>query len=190
MQTSEHKQVAMGAQETIEDAFANFDGDCDELISTLEEAKSELESHIDDTLEDRISNLESAFPNGCPALETLTEYKDDFETFRDSIDSAVSEIESARDNVDTTLLATLDDEGGSSKRVIPREFKLELENIDDDITLKLLKDKAECAVTTFDSLTLAERAVLLDEFKEAQQARLQELRDEVQGAESTIECNI
>lgn len=58
----------------------------DTLEDFVEGVKTELQNIIDE-LEEKISNLESAFPNGCPSLETVQARKD-------SCDDVMSTLES------------------------------------------------------------------------------------------------
>ena len=44
-------------------------------------------------LDERVSNMESAFPNGCPTLEMLTERVETLESLQQELDSAANDIE-------------------------------------------------------------------------------------------------
>lgn len=78
-----------GAIYGLQEEFETVPG-FDDLDSQLEDLKGRLEE-IRDELADKQSNLEAAFPNGCPSLETITNR-------HDSVESAIGDL----DSVDTS----------------------------------------------------------------------------------------
>jgi prefoldin subunit 5 len=58
----------------------------------LAQQKGELEA-LQSSLEDRISNMEEAFPGGCPAIEALEEQRDAVGEAIDDLDSAMTSLE-------------------------------------------------------------------------------------------------
>lgn len=177
MTQSEHKAAAYEVQEAIEDAVqqAREDQDIDALKTTLEEQGEQLESYKDDTLADRISNLEGAFPSGCPALETLQEYDEQFGEFKENIDSAVSEIDSAWDvtkDVDFTFAIGEEEHAVSLSR--------------EDITVEIGEgfDFAELDFEVPES----EQARFFEEANARREELLQEMVDECCDAADQIDC--
>jgi chromosome segregation ATPase len=104
MTMSEHLQVAYSSQEAIDDAVSQYrnDYDAEALRDSLDSVASDLDAHVD-TLDERISNMQDAFPNGCPSLSTLEEYKENFESFKDEVENARDEVESLKDTADETV---------------------------------------------------------------------------------------
>lgn len=87
--SSETLSEAYSISETYEEAVRSA-GCIQDVIDALDEAVTGVES-LKDTVEDKINNLENAFPNGCPALETLQEYQQNLEQWYDELDQAKSE---------------------------------------------------------------------------------------------------
>lgn len=92
---SETLQIAYSVQESLDAIGYEYD----DVISTLEDAYSEIEGLVD-TLSDKVSNVEEAFPNGTPVLDQLQEYLENAESFRDSIEEGLNSPQSIRFNVD------------------------------------------------------------------------------------------
>lgn len=90
---SEFWQAVLSLQEENDSAPAP--DDIDSQVDSIKDRLSEIQSE----LEDKISNMEQSFPNGCPSLDTLNERKD-------AIESAISDIESA----DLSFDESMDDE--------------------------------------------------------------------------------
>lgn len=57
----------------------------DEIEEVIENIKSDLEN-LKDEVDGKISNMEQAFPNGCPVLETLQERSE-------ALDAAIADID-------------------------------------------------------------------------------------------------
>jgi chromosome segregation ATPase len=93
------------AQEGVEDAALSgeFTGtDVDNLRQAVDDAKSEVES-VKEEYEESHSNMESAFPNGCPVMEEIQEKVDACEGIIDSLDSALSELDGLDSDLDEAL---------------------------------------------------------------------------------------
>lgn len=87
--------AAYAVQEALEDALAE--------ANTREDVKAALDAAVesaDEVLNDydeSISNLEQAFPGGCPALEEKQEQRDQFDGWKEELDSASGEIDESLD---------------------------------------------------------------------------------------------
>lgn len=68
----------------------------DSVSGTLEEAHGMLDSLRDET-EDKVNNLEDAFPNGCPTLDQCRERVEWLEGAMSELENAKSEIEGMED---------------------------------------------------------------------------------------------
>jgi hypothetical protein len=82
---------AYEAMETLEDAIPEATTP-DDLVAALQEAIGGVQSSIEE-YDETVSNLEDAWPGGCPALEEATEKRDNLQTCVDDLETAVSEIE-------------------------------------------------------------------------------------------------
>jgi chromosome segregation ATPase len=89
--SSETLATVYGVQESLQAAIRSA-SDGSGIISALEDAHGEIDGLVD-TLDDKISNVENAFPNGTPVLDQLNEYKDNAEAYRDSIEQTKDEVE-------------------------------------------------------------------------------------------------
>lgn len=89
--SSETLGEAYSIRESLETSV-NGAGCRDDVVTALEEAISGLES-LQGTIEDKISNLENAFPNGCPALTTLEEHRDNAEQWLNDLEAAKGDVE-------------------------------------------------------------------------------------------------
>lgn len=91
---SEYLSSFYGAQETVEDAVEEFGkGGClDDLKAALEDAHQQIDDLRSDC-EDKVSNMESAFPGGSPTIDLLQQRAEACESTADSIQSAIDELE-------------------------------------------------------------------------------------------------
>ncbi len=88
---SEKKATALAAYEDLQDAIAAATTP-EDVKSALEQASSDAQDAIDQ-YEESISNLEEAFPGGCPNLDQANEERDAIQEFLDACDEAASEVE-------------------------------------------------------------------------------------------------
>jgi len=91
---SEFLSTYYSAQESVEEATSNFSGggDLADLISNLESAKDELEQ-LQSDCEDKVSNLENAFPGGSPTIDLLQARAESVESTMDELDDAISTLQ-------------------------------------------------------------------------------------------------
>lgn len=91
---SEYYGAMFDAEDVVEDAIALFikDGDADSLRGAIEEARNVVDEQMNEC-DDKASNLENAFPNGCPTLELLQQRRDACENISSCLDSAEGEVE-------------------------------------------------------------------------------------------------
>jgi hypothetical protein len=102
---SEKKAAALRAYEDLQAAVAAATTP-EDVKSALEQASADAQDAID-MYEESISNLEEAFPGGCPNLDTANDERDAVQEFLDACDSAASDVEGldyvdyqAKDGVD------------------------------------------------------------------------------------------
>ncbi len=88
---SEKKAAALRAYEDLQDAI-NAATTPEDVRLACEQAASDAQDAIDQ-YEESISNLEEAFPGGCPNLDQANEDRDAIQEFLDACEEAVSEIE-------------------------------------------------------------------------------------------------
>lgn len=88
---SEKKAAALRAYEDLQDAIAAATTP-EDVKSALETASSDAQDAIDQ-YDEAISNLEDAFPGGCPGLDEANEQRDALESFQSDCDSAADDIE-------------------------------------------------------------------------------------------------
>lgn len=93
--SSEYLSTVFAANEAVEDAG----DDPAALIEALQEAESCLDSLKDET-EEKLSNVEEAFPNGCPVAEQLQERIDALEQLIGEIQDAINTIEAIDEDED------------------------------------------------------------------------------------------
>jgi len=100
------KASELTSSETLSQAYAiaeALDGtsrdSIEDMAAALEDAYNELDTLIDEVTEKK-SNLEEAFPSGCPAMEILEEYETELEGWREEIDNAKNEVESLQSDHD------------------------------------------------------------------------------------------
>jgi hypothetical protein len=170
--TSEHRKMAYAQRESIEDAVTSFraDHDHESLKSALEDAKTEIESHVE-TIEERISNMEERFPNGCPTLETLNDYKDNFEEFARNIEEAVNSLES----FDWSGTVEFDYEG--------QTVRIDVDDARDEIT----SDNFDIETLDFE---IEEGAGFYEAANEARDELLKGKTDEAAQYAEDVECSV
>ena len=91
---SEFYAAMYDAEDDVADAIDVFrkGGELANLAAALDEASSTI-SDLASECEDKASNLESAFPNGCPSLELL-------QTRAEQATNIADELENAANNID------------------------------------------------------------------------------------------
>lgn len=83
----------------MEDELAGIDSEDteaskDALVEAMAEIASEIEN-IKDKCEEKVTNIEEKFPNGCPTLELMQERVEHCLALIMEIESAISEVEVA-----------------------------------------------------------------------------------------------
>lgn len=91
---SEFYGVMYDAEDDVAAAIEAFQGggDVADLACAINEAASSVSEQADEC-DDKASNLESAFPNGCPSLELLQNRAEQARSISDELESAAGQIE-------------------------------------------------------------------------------------------------
>jgi len=96
---SEFYGALWDAEDAVSDAISTWqDGDPEGSRDAIQSALQEAQSMVEDQqsqCDDKISGMESAFPNGCPTLELLQERRDFCDDLISELQNAESEVQDA-----------------------------------------------------------------------------------------------
>lgn len=104
-QTTQSEYYA--AMYDVEDDYAAIDhGDARHAAEAVREIASRV-SEMRDEINDKISNLENAFPNGCPTLELLQERIESLDALESNLEGVADDLDSLAGDHDSAVEETL-----------------------------------------------------------------------------------
>lgn len=118
---SEYLSTLLSIEEGIQAIMGT--ADFDDAIVALEEAEGELDN-LRSECEDKVSNLESAFPGGCPSMELLQERADACDALMSEVQDAIQQLNDAKAEYEEELAILRADKGDEAEDKLEAEDEL------------------------------------------------------------------